>query len=106
MPRRSITPSPFQGEGRGEGGNAVAAVPAAPPPSPCRDQLLRLLPQFVGEARRATGVEVELHARPQVKRGRMVNRLRGEPSEQLRERHDADDFDTRTQDKIEAAAAD
>lgn len=40
-------------------------------------------------------------ARPAVKRGRMVNRMAGAPSEQLRERHDAADFDTRTQDKIE-----
>ncbi|MGH7074570.1 MAG: glutathione-dependent disulfide-bond oxidoreductase [Stellaceae bacterium] len=38
--------------------------------------------------------------RPAVKRGRMVNRLFGEPSGQLHERHDAGDFDTRTQDKI------
>ncbi|MBX9759475.1 MAG: glutathione-dependent disulfide-bond oxidoreductase [Beijerinckiaceae bacterium] len=38
--------------------------------------------------------------RPAVKRGRMVNRMSGEPSEQLRERHDASDFDTRTQDKV------
>jgi GST-like protein len=44
-------------------------------------------------------------ARPAVRRGRMVNRVRGEPSEQLRERHDAGDFDTRTQDKIAAADA-
>jgi GSH-dependent disulfide-bond oxidoreductase len=35
-------------------------------------------------------------ARPAVKRGRMVNRATGEPSEQLRERHDAADFDKRT----------
>jgi GST-like protein len=40
-------------------------------------------------------------ARPAVKRGRMVNRMTGAPSEQLRERHDAADFDTRTQDKVE-----
>src|SRR6056297_609373 len=40
--------------------------------------------------------------RPAVKRGRMVNRASGDPSEQLRERHDASDFDTRTQDKIDA----
>ncbi len=39
-------------------------------------------------------------ARPAVKRGRMVNRLSGEPSEQLHERHDAGDFETKTQDKI------
>lgn len=38
--------------------------------------------------------------RPAVQRGRMVNRVRGEPSDQLRERHDASDFDTRTQDKL------
>ena len=40
-----------------------------------------------------------LDARPAVKRGRMVNRTSGEPHEQLRERHDASDFDTKTQDK-------
>jgi GST-like protein len=39
-------------------------------------------------------------ARPAVKRGRMVNRTFGEPSSQLLERHDASDFDTRTQDKV------
>jgi GST-like protein len=37
-----------------------------------------------------------LLARPAVKRGRMVNRMTGEPSEQLRERHDAGDFDKST----------
>jgi GST-like protein len=42
----------------------------------------------------------EIAARPAVKRGRMVNRLTGDPSEQLHERHDASDFDTKTQDKI------
>ena len=46
----------------------------------------------------------QIHARPAVKRGRMVNRMVGEPEGQLRERHDASDFDTRTQDKIEAAS--
>jgi len=45
----------------------------------------------------------EIHARAPVKRGRMVNRVRGELHEQLRERHDAEDFETKTQDKIEAA---
>lgn len=39
-------------------------------------------------------------ARPAVKRGRMVNRAFGEPSEQLYERHDASDFETKTQDKL------
>ncbi|MDB6012301.1 MAG: thiol:disulfide oxidoreductase [Gammaproteobacteria bacterium] len=38
--------------------------------------------------------------RPAVQRGRMVNRTHGEPSSQLHERHDASDFQTRTQDKI------
>jgi len=39
-------------------------------------------------------------ARPAVKRGRMVNRTWGPPEEQLHERHDASDFETKTQDKI------
>ena len=43
-----------------------------------------------------------IDARPAVKRGRIVNRLFGEPSEQLHERHDASDFDTKTQDKLAA----
>jgi GST-like protein len=42
----------------------------------------------------------QVFARPAVKRGRMVNRVQGEPAEQLRERHDASDFDTRTEDKL------
>ncbi|WIX31835.1 glutathione-dependent disulfide-bond oxidoreductase [Salinicola sp. JS01] len=42
----------------------------------------------------------EIDARPAVQRGRMVNRTFGEPSSQLHERHDASDFDTRTQDKL------
>ncbi len=42
--------------------------------------------------------------RPAVKRGRMVNRVSGEPSSQLRERHDAGDFDTKTEDKLAAAS--
>src|SRR5580692_4646169 len=42
-------------------------------------------------------------ARPAVQRGRMVNRLQGEPSSQLHERHDAGDFVTKTQDKVAAA---
>ena len=45
----------------------------------------------------------EIRERPAVQRGRMVNRSWGEPAEQLRERHDAGDFDTRTQDKLESA---
>ena len=42
----------------------------------------------------------KLDARPAIQRGRMVNRTSGEPHQQLRERHDASDFDTKTQDKI------
>ena len=38
--------------------------------------------------------------RPAVERGRMVNRISGEPSSQLHERHDASDFATKTQDKL------
>jgi GST-like protein len=41
-------------------------------------------------------------ARPAVKRGRMVNRAWGDPASQLHERHDASDFETRTQDKLAA----
>jgi GST-like protein len=44
----------------------------------------------------------QLHARPAVKRGRIVNRTSGDPANQLRERHDASDFETKTQDKIAA----
>jgi GSH-dependent disulfide-bond oxidoreductase len=44
----------------------------------------------------------EIAQRPAVRRGRMVNRTWGEPSSQLHERHDADDFDTKTEDKLSA----
>lgn len=43
----------------------------------------------------------QIYARAAVKRGRMVNRVSGDPAGQLRERHDASDFETRTQDKLE-----
>lgn len=39
--------------------------------------------------------------RPAVKRGRMVNRISGPLEQQLRERHDASDFETKTQDKVQ-----
>ncbi|MCF7746087.1 glutathione-dependent disulfide-bond oxidoreductase [Sulfitobacter sp. M39] len=42
----------------------------------------------------------KIDARPAVTRGRMVNRPFGEPEMQLHERHDASDFETKTQDKI------
>ena len=46
----------------------------------------------------------EIAARPAVQRGRMVNRTWGAPESQLHERHDAGDFDTRTQDKLQPGA--
>lgn len=45
----------------------------------------------------------EIAARPAVRRGRKVNRLWGDPADQLHERHDASDFERRTQDKLEGA---
>ncbi len=41
--------------------------------------------------------------RPAVRRGRMINRITGAPSSQLHERHDASDFETKTQDKLAAS---
>ncbi len=46
----------------------------------------------------------EIGARPAVRRGRIVNRLQGDPAAQLHERHDASDFDLKTQDKVVAKA--
>lgn len=46
----------------------------------------------------------EIYERDAVKRGRKVNRTSGEPKDQLLERHDTGDFDTKTQDKIGAPA--
>ena len=45
----------------------------------------------------------EIAARDAVIRGRKVNRIRGPLEDQLHERHDASDFDLRTQDRLEAA---
>jgi GST-like protein len=73
---------------------------------------LALGQQYVGEAfNSAEFLQVEsyenlqrwahaIRERPAVKRGRMVNRTAGDLSEQLHERHDASDFDTKTQDKV------
>jgi GSH-dependent disulfide-bond oxidoreductase len=47
----------------------------------------------------------ELQGRRGVQRGSMVNRTTGDPAKQLRERHDAGDFETKTQDKVEAAGS-
>ena len=46
----------------------------------------------------------EIAARPAAQRGRMVNRTQGKPESQLHERHDAGDFETKTEDKRAAAA--
>lgn len=48
----------------------------------------------------------EILARPAVQRGRKVNRTWGEPAEQLHERHDASDFDLKTQDKLATDTSD
>ncbi|MCB2030460.1 MAG: glutathione-dependent disulfide-bond oxidoreductase [Burkholderiaceae bacterium] len=47
----------------------------------------------------------QIARRPAVQRGRMVNRVSGDPASQLHERHDASDFETRTADKLAAAQA-
>ena len=47
----------------------------------------------------------QIAARPAVQRGRMVNRAMGELSSQLHERHEAGDFDTQTQDKLQTSAS-
>ncbi|MEM9193978.1 MAG: glutathione-dependent disulfide-bond oxidoreductase [Myxococcota bacterium] len=44
----------------------------------------------------------QIAERPGARRGRMVNRAWGEPTSQLHERHHADDFRTKTQDKVAA----
>lgn len=46
----------------------------------------------------------QIMQRDAVRRGRIVNRVSGRPDQQLHERHDASDFETRTQDKLEAAS--
>jgi GSH-dependent disulfide-bond oxidoreductase len=57
----------------------------------------------VGSYRNVVAWAERIDARPAVKRGRMVNRTSGEPHEQLHERHDSADFDTKTEDKRAAA---
>ena len=48
----------------------------------------------------------QIDARPAVKRGRIVNKMTGDESEQLHERHDSSDFELRTEDKIKGVAPD
>ena len=57
----------------------------------------------VGSYRNLQRWAKQIDARPAVKRGRIVNRASGPLNEQLHERHDASDFDLRTQDKVESA---
>ncbi|WP_375187585.1 glutathione-dependent disulfide-bond oxidoreductase [Sphingobium yanoikuyae] len=46
----------------------------------------------------------QIDARPAVKRGRIVNKTNGPLADQLHERHDASDFATKTQDRLEGVA--
>ena len=55
--------------------------------------------EYVNVIRWADGIA----KRPAVRRGRMVNRTSGQPSSQLRERHDASDFETKTEDKLQGS---
>ena len=57
----------------------------------------------VGSYRNLQRWAKQIDARPAVKRGRIVNRASGPLTEQLHERHDASDFDLKTQDKVESA---
>jgi len=57
----------------------------------------------VGEYKHVQRWATAILERPAVRRGRMVNRVQGEPTSQLHERHDASDFETKTQDKLTAA---
>ncbi|HJQ57162.1 MAG TPA: glutathione-dependent disulfide-bond oxidoreductase [Vineibacter sp.] len=56
----------------------------------------------VGEYKHVQRWTDSIAARPPVRRGRIVNRFQGDPANQLHERHDASDFELRTQDKLAA----
>ena len=58
----------------------------------------------VGSYKNVQRWQKAIGAREAVKRGRMVNRAWGDPAEQLLERHDARDFETKTMDKLTASA--
>ena len=58
------------------------------------------LVHFQGKDYPVVSMEDAIAARPAVQRGRMVNRAFGAPETQLRERHDASDFETRSADKL------
>ena len=57
----------------------------------------------VGDYRNVQRWTQTIADRPAVKRGRMVNRTHGDPASQLHERHEASDFDSKTQDKVATA---
>lgn len=42
----------------------------------------------------------QIFARPAVQRGRKINRITGDPADQIHERHDADDLDTKIEDQL------
>ena len=56
----------------------------------------------VGDYRNVQRWARQIDARPAIRRGRIVNKTNGDPREQLRERHDASDFELRTEDKLAA----
>ena len=60
----------------------------------------KIAEEFMVHANEEAAHADQIAERPAVQRGRMVNRVMGEPSSQLHERHDASDFDTKTQDKL------
>ena len=70
-------------------GPGTAALSKAPPTTP-REFLQSQ------DYKNLTRWTDEIAERPAVKRGRMVNRTWGDPAGQLRERHDASDFETKT----------
>ncbi len=57
----------------------------------------------VGEYEHVQRWTKQVGARPGVRRGAMVNKTSGDPATQLHERHDASDFETKTQDKSAGA---
>ena len=59
--------------------------------------------EFLSDYRNVQRRTDAILARPAAKRGRIVNRTSGDPFEQLHERHDARDFETKTQDKLAPA---
>ena len=88
----TTTPSPTWRSGPGTAAWPRACSTAAA--SSCRCRSYKNLQRWTDQ----------IAERPAVKRGRMVNCAWGDPAGQLRERHDASDFELRTQDKLEPAS--